>query len=81
MLPNLNRLFKLFYSNTYQKIQKDAGSVWKNQRYYLISEYSALHVPPFNIITRSIRYFHKRKNYNGNFYQNLICFMSFFKLI
>ncbi len=67
MLLKFNRLFKLFhlYSNTYQKIQKDSDSVWKNQRYYLISEYWALHVPPFNIITRCIRNFQKRKNDNG----------------
>ena len=67
----LNRLFYfIFYSHTYQFIHNDADSVWKNQRYYLISEYSSLHVPPFNIITRFIcfiRYFYKRRKTDGIF--------------
>jgi hypothetical protein len=83
MLPNLNRLFKLFHlhSNTYQQIQKDYASVWKNQRYYLISEYWALHVPPFNIITRCIAcifLFYEMKNSNGIFINSLIYSKNFF---
>jgi hypothetical protein len=83
MLLKLNRLFKLFhlYSNTYEKIQKHSDSVWKNQRYYLISEYYALNLPPFNIIIRSIRYIMKRKNDNGIFIKNLICYKSIIFLI
>ena len=73
---------RYFFSNTFEKIQTNSDTVWKNQRYELIREYIEYSpVPsPLNIIYRIWSFFFKakkEKNENNNFsIKSNFCFLK-----